>query len=74
MLRSQARIPGSNPDSPEAVAGVPMEAVVATDRGTAEVISLRRVRELMGEVDTVRPKANTSNRVGERARTTAAAQ
>jgi DNA uptake protein ComE-like DNA-binding protein len=74
VLRSQARIPGSNPDSPEAVAGVPMEAVVATDRGTAEVISLRRVRELMGEVDTVRPKANTSNRVGERARTTAAAQ
>jgi len=68
VLRSQARTPhGGDPDSPEATAGTPLEAIVATDRATAEVISLRRARELMGEVDTVRAMADTSTRVNEQA-------
>jgi hypothetical protein len=66
VIRSQARLPqGIDPNSPEATAGVPMEAVVATDRGTAEVISIRRVQEAMGEVDTVRKMTDTTNRVSE---------
>ncbi len=68
VLRSQARLPqGIDPNSPEATAGFPMEAVVATDRGTAEVISFRRVQEALGEVDRVGRMTDTSTRVSEQA-------